>query len=262
MMFQVSVLASGSKGNSTMIRTDSTKILVDAGLSGKKIWDAMEKIGAEKNKISAIIISHDHSDHMKGAGIVCRKLQIPLYISRLTYESCLHKIGKLPLGVQHFQVGKSIQIGDIVVETIPSKHDTIDSANFVFHQIDEPNRKLTLATDLGESSRYLLVKMMNSTSVILESNHDIQMLMDGPYPPELKQRVKGKQGHLSNVQAVDLMRQIMHPGLENLILAHLSEENNKPVLAEKTMKKYLEEQDHEINLIVASQYEPTTIIDI
>jgi len=115
-----------------MIRTNISKIVVDAGLSGKKIWDALEKIEAKKEKIDAVLISHDHSDHVKGAGIVCRKLDIPLYISRLTYESCLHKLGKLPAGVVHFSVGKPLQIGDIKIETIPSKHDGMDGANFVF----------------------------------------------------------------------------------------------------------------------------------
>ncbi len=261
-MFQVSVLASGSKGNSTMIRTNTTKILVDAGLSGKKIWTALEKIEAKKEKIDAVLISHDHSDHVKGAGIVCRKLNVPLYISRLTYESCLHKLGKLPAGVVHFSVGKPLQIGDIKIETIPSKHDGIDGANFVFTNDDYPERKLTLATDLGESSRLLLVKMMNSSSIILESNHDVDMLLSGPYPPPLKQRVKGKQGHLSNVQAVELLAKVINPKLENLILAHLSEENNKPMLAYKTMNSFLEKNNHKLNLMIASQYEPTEIIDI
>jgi len=261
-MFQASVLASGSKGNCTMIRTENTKILVDAGLSGKKIWNALESIGANKDKISAVIISHDHSDHVKGAGIVCRKLQIPLYISRLTYESCLHKLGKLPAGLNHFQVGKPLQIGDIHIETIPSKHDAIDGCNFVFTSENYPGRKLTLATDLGESSRYLMVKMVDSTSIILESNHDVDMLMMGPYPPPLKQRVKGKQGHLSNEQAVELMEQIIHPKLDNLILAHLSEENNRPDLAGKTMKNFLSQKNHQAKLQVASQTVPTEIINI
>ncbi|MFO7897050.1 MAG: MBL fold metallo-hydrolase [Candidatus Cloacimonadales bacterium] len=261
-MFQASVLASGSKGNCTLIRTETTKILVDAGLSGKKIWDALEKIGAEKNKISALIISHDHSDHVKGAGIVCRKLQIPLYISRLTYESCLHKLGKLPAGVINFQVGKSLQIGDIIIDTIPSKHDTIDSSNFVFTSPNYPQRKLTLATDLGESSRYLLLKMQDSTSIILESNHDEQMLLTGPYPPPLKQRVKGKQGHLSNNQAVELLGKVLHDKLENIVLAHLSEENNRPELANETMLQFLLTKSCRAKLIVADQKEPTLLFDI
>ena len=261
-MFQASVLASGSKGNCAVIRTNSTKILVDAGLSGKKIWEALEKIGAQKEKISGLVISHDHSDHIKGAGIVCRKLQIPLYISRLTYESCLHKLGKLPAGIEHFIVGKNFTIGDIYIETIPSKHDGIDGSNFVFTTKSAPDRKLTLATDLGESSRYLMVKMADSTSIILESNHDLEMLLNGSYPMPLIQRVKGKQGHLSNEQAVELISQTIHPKLSNLILAHLSEENNKPKLAYNVMNNFLKQNSHKLNLIVADQYEPTKMIDI
>jgi phosphoribosyl 1,2-cyclic phosphodiesterase len=261
-MFQASVLASGSKGNSTMIRTNISKIVVDAGLSGKKIWDALEKIEAKKEKIDAVLISHDHSDHVKGAGIVCRKLNIPLYISRLTYESCLHKLGKLPAGVVHFSVGKPLQIGDIKIETIPSKHDGMDGANFVFTSDNYPGRKLTLATDLGESSKLLLVKMHNSTSIILESNHDVDMLLSGSYPPPLKQRVKGKQGHLSNAQAVGLLEKVDISKLENLILAHLSEENNTQELAYKTMNDFLKKNNHQVNLMVAKQSEPTKIINI
>lgn len=260
-MFQTSVLASGSKGNAVFIRTENTAFLLDAGLSGKKIFALLESIEVDPSNLKGIIISHEHSDHISGAGILCRKLNIPLYSSELTYSTCCHRIGKLPSGTKYFRVGEKFEIDDVVIRPFPSSHDVIDGSNFIFKQKGNDN-KLAVATDVGYSSNLMLHNLKESSTIILESNHDVHMLLTGPYPPHLKQRIKSRQGHLSNEQAVGVMTQILHPKLKNLVLAHLSEKNNLPDLAHKIMSEFLKEVKHELNLLVSSQYEATKILDV
>jgi len=259
-MFQTSVLASGSKGNSILIRTESTKILLDAGLSGKKITNFIQSLELDENKLDAVVISHEHSDHIRGAGIICRKFQIPLYITKATYDTCMNRLGKLDAGVKYFKKESSFIIGNIKIRAFESSHDVVDGSNFVLKKVGDDNRKLAIATDLGFSSHLMITQLKESTSIILESNHDETMLIHGSYPPLLKQRIKSKHGHLSNEQAVEVIKKVYHPGLKNIILAHLSEENNLPVKAEQLMRKYL--KDKNLELIVASQYESTKLIDI
>lgn len=261
-MFQTSVLASGSKGNSIFIRTESTHLILDAGLSGIKIISLLESINVDPKKLDAVIVSHEHGDHASGVGILCRRFNIPLYITSLTYSVCCHSIGKLPIGVKYFETGKEFAIGDIIIKAFPSSHDVIDGSNFILFKKGDNSRKLAIATDLGYSSRLLKHNMQNSTTIILESNHDVQMLLNGPYPPHLKQRIKSRQGHLSNEQAVGVITQVLHPGLKNLILAHLSEKNNLPELACKIMSDFLKEVKYELNLQVSSQYEATGLVDV
>jgi len=261
-MFQTSVLASGSKGNSILIRTESTKILLDAGLSGKKITNFIQSIKLDENKLDGVVISHEHSDHIRGAGIICRKLHIPLYISKDTYNACKERLGNLPIAAIHFENGSSFTIGDIKIRAFQSSHDVVDGSNFTLKKVGDETRKLAIATDLGFSSNLMITQLKNSTSIILESNHDLKMLISGSYPPHLKQRIKSKQGHLSNEQAVNVIKEVYHPGLKNIILAHLSEENNLPTKAKKLMRDYLNKKDKNLKLIVASQYESTKLIDV
>ena len=261
-MFQTSVLASGSKGNSILIRTKSTKILLDAGLSGKKITNFIHSIKLDENKLDGVVVSHEHSDHIRGAGIICRKLHIPLYITKDTYNVCKERLGNLPVGSIHFKNGSTFVIGDIEIRAFQSSHDVADGSNFTLKKVGDDTRKLAIATDLGFSSNLMITQLKDSTSIILESNHDVKMLINGSYPPHLKQRIKSKQGHLSNEQAVGVVSKIVHSGLKNIILAHLSEENNLPIKAEKLMRDYLHSINHDLQLIVASQYESTKLIDV
>ncbi|MDP8268683.1 MAG: MBL fold metallo-hydrolase [Candidatus Tenebribacter davisii] len=261
-MFQASVLASGSKGNSILIRTESTKILMDAGLSGRKTIDFIRSIKLDENKLDAVVISHEHSDHIRGAGIICRKFKIPLYISKPTYEVCKERLCTIPAGEKYFSDRSTFTIGNIEIKAFQSSHDVVDGNNFTLKKIGDDTRKLSIATDLGFSSKLMIMQLKKSTSIILESNHDIKMLLEGSYPPHLKQRIKSKQGHLSNEQAVGVISQVVHPGLKNIILAHLSEENNLPKIAEKLMRDYLKSINHDLQLIVASQYRSTKLIDV
>ncbi|OQY37717.1 MAG: MBL fold metallo-hydrolase [Candidatus Cloacimonetes bacterium 4572_65] len=259
-MLKTSVLLSGSKGNATLVCTENSHILVDAGLSAKKIFAAMEQINYSPQSLDAIVISHEHGDHVKGAGIISRKLGIPIYFTHDTYRCCKSKLGVLKVEPIYFEVGDKFPIGDIEVTSFSSSHDAIDSSNFTFSEKGNEKQLLAFATDLGFASKLLLNKISKATTIILESNHDEVLLVEGPYPWELKQRVKSIVGHLSNKQAVAIISQVIHPKLNNLLLAHLSETNNRPELAESEMQNYLTEIKHPVKLYIAGQYKPTPIV--
>lgn len=261
-MFKTAVLASGSKGNCFLVKTDSTKILVDVGLSAKKIVSLIQSLYLSHTKINALIISHEHNDHISGAGVLARKLKIPIYITENVYISAQKTLGKIPGGVIYFKNGTPFEIGDLQIQPFDSSHDVVESSNFVITQTNNPDKKLGIITDLGYPTRLTIQKLKGVTTLILESNHDLKMLMNGPYPWELKQRIKSREGHLSNEQAVGLVSQIIHPNLKNIILAHLSEKNNTPTLAYNTMKDFLDSINFKLNLIVASQNKTTELIDI
>lgn len=261
-MFQTSVIASGSKGNCVLLQTSSTAILLDAGISLYRIVDAMQALHASVDKLAGVIVSHEHSDHIRSVGAVCRKLKIPIYINRPTLSRCEERLGRIDDRLHIFNTGSSFMIGDIVVEAFASSHDAADSCNFVFYPENMPERKLGVATDLGYPTNLSLHKLSGASTLILESNHDLTMLMDGPYEWHLKQRIRGNHGHLSNEQAVGLISALHHNGLKNLILAHLSEINNHPSIAEKTMRDYLESIRSDVKLLIAQQDRHTPLISV
>ncbi len=262
-MFQTAVLSSGSKGNSFLVRTDTTKILVDVGMSYKQIALACNSLALSPEKIQAVIISHEHSDHIKGLGVICRKLKIPVFVTEATYGAGKRHFCNISSDIIHFNQGEYLTIGDLIIHPFPSFHDAVDGSNFIVTQKDNPERKLSIATDLGFCSKMLIEKVKNSSTIILESNHDIPMLMEGPYPWELKQRVKSINGHLSNDQAIGLLSQIFHSGLENIILAHLSEKNNHPTIVERLFTEYLGSINaFNTKLIISYQNRATNLIDI
>jgi len=279
-MFQTAVLASGSKGNCSLVKTDKTAVLIDAGLSFVRICSAMNQLSLDPQSIEAVVVSHEHSDHIKGIGPLCRKLKIPLFITKDTFEASRLRNEKLPADVEFFKSGDNFHIGDLRIHPFPSSHDAVDSCNFVITQeeteinsiplpIDQKTdatvtsqHKLGVVTDLGFCSKLLINKLKNITTIILESNHDYNMLMSGCYPWHLKQRVKSINGHLSNEQAIGLISQILHPGLENIILAHLSEENNRPQIVEDLFLNYLTTIRSNTHLTISTQHSVTPLINV
>lgn len=261
-MFQTAVLASGSKGNCVLVKSAQSAILVDAGISAKRVWEALDNLDFDRKKIKAILISHEHGDHISGAGAVSRHLEIPVYLTRDTYQACKHRLGNLRDRVEFITAGDTFVIEDLKIHPFSSPHDAIDSCNFTIEQLHNSDCKLAIATDVGYQSRLLTNHLSNCTTLILESNHDLQMLKDGPYEWKLKQRIMSNHGHLSNIDAVGVISQVMHSGLKNLILAHLSEVNNHPDIAEKTMLDYLKSINSDVKLIVANQYQHTQFITI
>ncbi len=239
-MIKFCSLFSGSSGNSLFVGYGRTKVLIDAGLSAKRIVNALCSIGENPLELSAILISHEHSDHIKGAGIMSRKFDIPIYANKNTWEAMEQFIG--PVDVKnkvYFETGADFEIGDVPVKAFSIPHDAAEPVGFNFLIKD---KKLTTATDIGHINKELLSNLENSDLLLIESNHDVEMLKVGPYPWNLKKRILGEQGHLSNEMASKVVAYLAEKGTRNFMLGHLSRENNFPELAFQTVLNLLQEK--------------------
>jgi len=221
---RVCVLASGSRGNATYISDGKTSILIDAGLSGAELERRFASKGLNLCALDAIVISHEHSDHIQGAGILSRRYGLPVYISRKTELAAGAKMGNLS-EIRHFECGAGFCINTLDIRAFSISHDAGDPAGFT---VGVNGTKMGISTDMGIATNVVKEHLRGCSLVLLESNHDPAMLMNGPYPWYLKQRVKSRTGHLSNAQSGELLREILHPGLGHVILGHLSEKNNTP----------------------------------
>lgn len=257
---KVCILASGSKGNSILVAGSKTNILIDAGLSCKQILERLNQVGVDENSIRALFITHEHSDHIKGAGPIVRTLGIPLFINQLTFNAADYRLGKIEK-VKIFENGYPFTFNDFLIEPFSVPHDSVDNSCFKISERGSLG-KLIILTDLGYPTKLVKEKLKNPSTIILESNHDFDKLINGPYEWWLKQRIKSKNGHLSNSQACELINEIIHPGLKNIILAHLSEENNEPEIAKAEMMKILKERESDCNLYIAYQNHPTNWIEV
>ena len=222
-----SVLASGSSGNVCYVESSDTRLLIDAGLSARETERRLEQIGIKPSSLSAIIITHEHLDHVKGAGALSRRYDLPLYINHDTFLNAQKTLGKIsrPMIVQ---TGEALEINNLVVETFTKCHDAADPIGLI---VSVDGIRIGVATDLGRSTRLVEDRLRGCRALILEFNHDTVMLDEGPYPLFLKKRIKGRDGHLSNDQAGDLLETVCNKGLGHLVLAHLSEINNSPDIA-------------------------------
>ena len=242
MGIQFCSLASGSSGNCHYIGTDKTKLLLDAGLTGKYIKNALYNIGVEPESIEGILVTHEHSDHVKAVGILMRKYGFKLYITEKTYEEIQLKIGKIDKEKVVF-INKNTEfgIGDIIVRTYEISHDAVDPIGYTF---SKDGNKVSVVTDLGVVTDYVLNEVMDSDLLLVESNHDKEMLMVGSYPYYLKKRIVGDEGHLSNDAAGQLIKEtILNGNVKNVLLGHLSRENNFPELALQTVINILEDSN-------------------
>ena len=261
-MFQTSVITSGSKGNCILVKNRDTQIVIDAGMSYKYFAKCMVELGLLPDKLDAIFISHEHSDHVGGAGILHRKTHAPIYITHPTFVYSEKKIGKINNEPFHFVTGDYVQVGSLIIHPFNSPHDAIDSCNFLIHTDDNDHKQLLIATDLGFAHNLLINNIKKATTIILESNHDVKMLKEGPYEWYLKQRILSKMGHLSNVQAAELIEETLTDRHQRIVLAHLSEINNTPELAYHQMRNMLDRLQAKIDLTVSSQYEATPLFDV
>ena len=226
-------LYSGSSGNSIFIATETTKLLSDAGLSGKKIIEALGSIGEKPSDLDAILISHEHSDHIKGAGILSRKFNLPVYASEGTWRAMEQMVGPiLECNKICFSSYAPFKIGDIVVTPFPIPHDASEPVGYSY---SAGGRKITVATDIGHINLNLLSCFEDSDLLLLESNHDLEMLKVGPYPWNLKKRIAGNHGHLSNEAAGEVIAYMAEKGTKRFLLGHLSKDNNFPELAYQTV---------------------------
>jgi len=239
-MIKFCSLFSGSSGNSLYIEANGTKILIDAGLSGKRIIQALNSIGEQPSEISAVLVTHEHSDHIRGVGILSRKFNIPVYANEKTWDAMGTQIGPINAdNMRCFTTVKEFEIGNLCIKPFPIPHDASEPVGFNFFA---ENKKVTTATDIGHITKEVLESLIGSDLVLLESNHDIEMLKVGPYPWPLKRRILGDRGHLSNEMAGKVAVHMAQRGTRKFLLGHLSKENNFPELAYQTVYNALSEQ--------------------
>jgi len=233
-------LASGSSGNCLVAATEKTKILLDGGLSGKKIIDKLKEVEINVGQIDAILVTHEHTDHIQGVGVLSRKYDLPVFSNQATWQAMETSLGRLQEKNKCILEEEEIlEIGDIQVEAFPVSHDAAGPLGYSLYQKET---KVTLLTDTGQINQRLEKALQDSDLIVLESNHDLEMLKTGHYPYYLKRRVMGERGHLSNEQAGEALAKAIGGKTKQVLLAHLSRENNFPDLAHITVKNILESQ--------------------
>ena len=256
MSIRIAVLGSGSRGNCSIVATEKTRLLVDAGLSRKETYARLAAIGERRDGFDALIISHEHGDHINGLARLALDLKIPVYISPstrdvLTWDRRLH-------GYEHFTPGERFTVGDIEVEPFTIPHDAVDPVAFTFLS---QGIKIGLVTDLGYIPEVVKQHVRGCHCLVFESNHDLDMLKVGPYPWHVKQRVMSRHGHLSNYATAGFLGEDYDGQAQVLVLAHLSETNNHPELARLTALEALERRSggERTELHLASQNAPTAV---
>jgi phosphoribosyl 1,2-cyclic phosphodiesterase len=239
-----SVLASGSSGNSLFVETDQRRILIDAGLSGKQLAGRLETVGADPSTLSAIFVTHEHIDHVRGLGVLARRHRIPVYMNEATWKALPSAVGEIPGELLHlFETGTTLELDDLVVESIPVSHD---AAEPVGYHLRHGRETLAIITDLGYASRRVIDRVRGVDTLIWETNHDTEMLRMGTYPWNVKRRILGDLGHLSNEDAGEALAEILQGIGEQVYLAHLSKENNMTELAHLTVRNILEDAGFQI----------------
>lgn len=252
----VCVLASGSKGNCSFISDGDTSLLIDAGLSGVEIERRLAVHGIDPQNLTALVISHEHHDHIQGAGVIARRYQLPVYISSKTCRAAWSGLGRIEK-YHYFECGDSFRIGSMDIHPFSLSHDAVDPAGFTFSR---DGLKIGLATDLGVATAMVKENLKGCQLLILEANHDPDMLIVGSYPWPVKQRIKGRTGHLSNSESRELLLEVKHAQLSHVILAHLSHENNTCEKALSTVGQAL--NDSRTTLSVAAQHQCGKLIHI
>lgn len=226
-MASITTLFSSSKANCTLIRVGGANILVDIGASLKATKEALLPFGMEPNDIDAVFITHEHTDHIKGLKAFTGKFNVPVYSSPKTL-SAIHNVGLFGKLANINEINNEIYIKDIKVKRFSLSHDSIDCGGFL---VESKNEKVGVCTDTGILTGEIKQNLIGCKAVVIESNHDLKMLNSGPYPPELKLRIAGEKGHLSNNACASFLPTLLQNGTDRFILAHLSENNNTPLLA-------------------------------
>ncbi len=259
----LTVLASGSGGNCTYLGDGGTGLLVDAGISARQILQRMAAAGLADAPIDALLITHEHRDHVQGARVLLKRLatqrrrEIPCYMSRGTAGNLPQ--GAEPHGVRVLECGRAVDIGSARVHAFPISHDTAEPVGY---RVELAQRQVVVVTDLGRPTALVRAELARAHIAVLEFNHDEEMLLQGPYPWWLKQRVRGSHGHLSNDQAGRLLEEILSPQLRHVVMAHLSQKNNRPARALAAAQAALRRANAQdsVKLTVATQWEPTPLI--
>jgi phosphoribosyl 1,2-cyclic phosphodiesterase len=237
MTLRFNVLASGSTGNALLVQTDEKTLLIDAGLSGKKLEELMQLSGVQASELSGILITHEHSDHIKGLSALAKKHKLPIYTNGATWQSMDQQLSSIADTQQHlFKTGDVLDFGGLQVTTYPISHDAAEPVGFTF---DYAGKKLGLATDLGYASARVKQTIFDSDALILEANHDVELLRMGKYPWHIKRRILGDSGHLSNEAAGEVLVEMCEGRTKDVYLAHLSLNHNMIELARMSVTNVL-----------------------
>lgn len=248
-------LRSGSRGNAALIFSEKTKLLVDCGVSGKVIEEALSSLDISPRELNGIVVTHEHKDHIAGIGVMMRRYNLPVWANEGTWQAMEGQLGNIDLNLEKVFDGE-FEIGDIGIKSFSISHDAANPVGYSFQKGEE---KVSVATDIGILKKDIFEVVKKSKTVLLEANHDMNMLEISRYPEHLKRRIRGELGHLSNDDAGKAAEFLVKLGTENILLGHLSEENNYPDLAKKTVELALMDADikvgRDVSLSVASQYE-------
>jgi phosphoribosyl 1,2-cyclic phosphodiesterase len=247
-------LASGSKGNSLYLGTEKTRILIDAGISLKDLTERLGKIGVAVDTLDAVLITHEHIDHIRGLAVLCRKYGIPVFANKETAKAIVAAFSKTSFMPKFkiFSTGENFQFDDIKVHPFSIQHDAIEPVAFTF-EVDA--LKVGVCADLGFASTIVLHQLQNCDYLYLESNHEPSMVHSSSRPLVYKQRVLGRLGHLSNQESAAVLSHVHHERLKHVYLAHLSSECNNPTLALKIMRDRMLKEEKEVNITVSPQDE-------
>ncbi len=260
-------IASGSSGNCIYVGDENTHLLVDAGISKKRIEAGLSALDVNPEEISGIMITHEHVDHIQGLGVFSRKYEVPIYATKGTIEGIkkCSNLGKMPDGLLHeIKTDEEFELGDIKIVPFKISHDANEPSGY---RMQNQTKAVAVATDLGKYDDYIVENLKDLNAIVLEANHDIHMLEVGPYPYPLKRRVMGDKGHLSNELSGRLLCDILHDNLKYVVLGHLSKENNYEELAYETVKLEVTMGDNpyngeDISIMVAKRDTVSEIITL
>jgi len=252
-----SVLGSGSKGNCTLVEAGSTRLLIDNGFSGKELVSRLQGLGIAPDSLTAIIVTHEHDDHVKGVGVLARRLGLPVYANEATHRAAAARMGKLPHS-QEFGVGESFVVEGVRIHPFAVSHDAVDPVGFV---VSDDEQSLGYCTDTGTITRLIRHHLRHCQALVLEANHDVRMLKEGPYPLPLQQRVLSSRGHLANPDSLSLAAELAEERLRLLVLAHLSEINNHPDLVLREARQRLPGGET-LRLLLAGQGQAGPLLEI
>ena len=261
---QLTILGSGSAGNCTLIETDTTRILVDAGLSARQITQRLAAVGRDIGQVQAVILTHEHGDHTRGLGVLCKQRSLPVYANRLTAEAVAEDPdwgGEARVSWRLFSTGTAFEIGDLVVESFSIPHDAFDPVGYV---VRHGGQAIGVLTDLGHATKLVIERLRATDLLVVEANHDLKLLQaDTARPWALKQRIMSRHGHLSNEAAATLTGEVVSDRLRRVLLAHLSRDCNRPELARRTVTTKLSQLGaHQVTVMVASQATPTATVTV
>jgi len=253
MGIKLSVLASGSRGNSIYFATERVRLLIDAGLSGREIKRRLATMGVNPRDLHGIIVTHEHLDHVRGLGSLARRYELPVYLNQLTHAHLPETVGTLGEKVE-FATGRTFSVGDITIHPFAISHDAADPVGFV---LGNGSVKVGVCTDLGAATNLVHRHLENCSILVLEANHDIEMLRKGPYPWPVKQRIKSRFGHLSNEQSIKVLSRVFSEGLQEVIFAHMSETNNSSEMVLNTFASMLPRHMRDrLRITLACQHHP------